>query len=152
MINSSEDEAEAMDALHDVGVNYGGAAADTNAAHKAGTPDPALAHLGGELDPKEEQQLRLQLKKYLRELDTCSKHMQGLSSNDKKKLRNRKASRVSRLRKKLSVYDLTRRYTALSAENREQARRLDIYRAALASVAGRLARHEPTYRCEKLET
>ena len=80
-----------------------------------------------------------------------SNQMRGLSSDDKKKLRNRKASRVSRLRKKLSVYDLTRRYTALSAENREQARSLQLYRAALAAVAERLAEHEPSYRCDTLE-
>ena len=60
-----------MDSFHDVGVGFVGAAADTNAAYNAGTPDPALAHLGADLDAQEEQRLRLQLKKYLKELETC---------------------------------------------------------------------------------
>ena len=49
---------------------------------------------------------------------------------------------------RLAVYDLTRGYTALSTEHEEQARQLDLYRVAHATLVARLKLHEPSYEAD----
>jgi hypothetical protein len=104
-----------------------------------------------ELDPKEEKSLRKMLQKHLKDLENCNSQMKGLSSNERKKLRNRKASRVSRLRKKLSVYDLTRRYNTMADESKEREKVLKLHRVALELAVKQLRTHEPRYQCALLQ-
>ena len=88
--------------------------------------------LAGMLNPVQEKKLREQLKRHLKDLDRCNAQSKGMSPIEKKKLRNRKASRVSRLRKKLSVFDLQRKYQEVLKENEER-------KAAMKSMEARLA-------------
>jgi hypothetical protein len=100
--------------------------------------DADLVHnVGADLGEGEEELLRGRLNKYLRELDrfSSSSQMKSLTANEKKKMRNRKASRVSRLRKKLSVYELARRYVLMATVKQEQEQELQEYRAALHTAS-----------------
>jgi len=69
--------------------------------------------------------------------------MKGLSSFEKKKMRNRKASRVSRLRKKLSVYDLTRKFSEVCELAQVQGRLLQQYRRELNDAGAGLSTSSP---------
>ena len=55
------------------------------------------------MDEKTEAAMRVQLDKFLQDLHRCNGETEGMSACDRKKIRNRKASRVSRLKKKLNV-------------------------------------------------
>jgi hypothetical protein len=58
----------------------------------------------------EERSLFQQLQKHVQELESTSPALRALPASERKKIRNRKASCISRLRRKLAVFDLDRRY------------------------------------------
>ncbi|EDQ85789.1 uncharacterized protein MONBRDRAFT_11417 [Monosiga brevicollis MX1] len=60
------------------------------------------------MSPEEEAELRQLLAKRQAELDECTKHMKGMTPAQKKRLRNKHASCVSRLKKKLYICNLVR--------------------------------------------
>jgi len=70
------------------------------------------------LSKRDEDRLRKKLVIDSKALDRCNYQCKGLSSDTRKRLRNKKASRVSRIRKKLSIYELVRRFEK-SLEDRE---------------------------------
>jgi hypothetical protein len=74
------------------------------------------------MSPEEEAELRRLLEIRQVELDECGTHMKGMTPAQKKRLRNKHASCVSRLKKKLYICNLVRelekaRDTAASAVN-----------------------------------
>lgn len=60
------------------------------------------------MSPEEEARLRTLLAKKQRDLENCATKMKGLTPQNKKRLRNRHASCVSRLKKKLYICNLQR--------------------------------------------
>lgn len=60
------------------------------------------------MSPEEEARLRTLLRKKQHDLETCTSKMKGLTPQNKKRLRNRHASCVSRLKKKLYICNLQR--------------------------------------------
>lgn len=60
------------------------------------------------MSPQEEARLRSLLLKKQHDLETCTLKMKGLTPQNKKRLRNRHASCVSRLKKKLYICNLQR--------------------------------------------
>lgn len=74
-----------------------------------------------EIDSEHEKTLRKQLGVYMEELNRCNSETLGMTPRDRKKIRNRKASRVSRLKKKLYVYDLQRNYNAAILDRARKA-------------------------------
>jgi hypothetical protein len=60
------------------------------------------------MSPEEERELRNLLAQRQAELDECTKHMEGMTAAQKKRLRNKHASCVSRLKKKLYICNLLR--------------------------------------------
>ena len=113
--------------------------------------DDSAADASLDLDPEDERYLRAQLKVLLKDLENSTHETKGLSANDKKKHRNRKASRVSRLKKKLSVFDLTRKYTAIVELSRRQENELETYKTTLNRVVNQLKRHQPLFSCSLVD-
>ena len=97
------------------------------------------------LDEKAETALRKQLDRFLADLQACNGLTEGLSSHDRKKIRNRKASRVSRLKKKLSVYDLQRNHTAAMQKLKVQATTIDELTNSLRAATIKLQTLDPGY-------
>jgi len=75
-------------------------------------PDGFLVDLEAEDDmlmsPEEEARLRVLLQRKQHDLENCTSKMKGLTPQNKKRLRNRHASCVSRLKKKLYICNLQR--------------------------------------------
>eukprot|EP00041_Stephanoeca_diplocostata_P002913 m.30598 g.30598 ORF g.30598 m.30598 type:complete len:366 (-) comp13876_c0_seq2:63-1160(-) len=94
---------------------------------------------------KQETALRRQLNVQLQNLEDRQDELRGLSPMEKKKLRNRKASRVSRLKKKLYVFELQRSYVAVLKEKNQQAAEIASLKAALRETADVVRKHDPTY-------
>lgn len=71
------------------------------------------------VDAREEQKLAQKLFALQQKLQTESKQLRALGSGDRKRKRNQLASQISRLRKKLLVFELQRRYIETCQENAE---------------------------------
>eukprot|EP00045_Choanoeca_perplexa_P009216 m.88014 g.88014 ORF g.88014 m.88014 type:complete len:408 (+) comp14802_c0_seq1:421-1644(+) len=113
-------------------------------------PEPTLHHhhdsddeFGHEhlMSPEEEADLRRLLEIRQGELDECGRHMKGMTPAQKKRLRNKHASCVSRLKKKLYICNLVReldraRDTAASATAKLEEAQATI--AQLRQANGRL--------------
>jgi hypothetical protein len=90
----------------------------------AGSPDAliGLADLNAPLttivDPAEGKRMEAMLVALQTKMTSESKRLKGLDSSDRKRKRNRMASQISRLRKKLLVYELQRRYIEATEVNR----------------------------------
>lgn len=93
---------------------------------------------GGVEEVEEEDMLRRLLVRQQKDLDSCNLKLSGLSSGERKKVRNRKASRVSRLKKKLSAFDLQRRFDAECANHR-------LTKQLLQAAEERLHQLDPTF-------
>lgn len=98
------------------------------------------------LHPKEEAYLRRQLAKQMRELESSSSQMRGLSSSERKKVRNRKASRISRLKKKLSVFDLQVSYEKELKERQRLAKRCALLEAEAQLYLKHLHTYDPGFK------
>lgn len=103
------------------------------------------------LDEKTEAAMRAQLDRFLKDLHRCNSETEGLGACERKKIRNRKASRVSRLKKKLNVYDLQRNYNAAKISLSSQQRMIQELRDSLRSAATALYEHAPDYKCSKFD-
>ena len=97
------------------------------------------------ISEREQKQLREQLKRRLKELETCTEEMKGLSSGERKKLRNRKASCVSRLKKKLILAELADHLDRQKDKIRNAVALCDFYRQESDQLFRRLQRYEPTF-------
>ena len=102
-------------------------------------------HRAKDRSEEEERYLRRQLKKQVGDLEMCTRLTQYLSSSERKKLRNRKASRVSRLKKKLSVFDLQDKYNQLAHERAIQDRTIAAMQAEIDLHVALIQRYEPTF-------
>eukprot|EP00051_Salpingoeca_urceolata_P017490 m.238458 g.238458 ORF g.238458 m.238458 type:complete len:478 (-) comp18968_c0_seq2:287-1720(-) len=97
------------------------------------------------ISPQEEAQLRLQLKRRIKELRVCTEETRHLHPAERKKLRNRKASCVSRLRKKLSLCDLQHRFDrACEAVNALEAS-CRFYEQGYRVLCAQVQQHNPAF-------
>lgn len=102
------------------------------------------------LDAREEEQLRKQLRRQMRELENSGAQMKGMSSSERKKMRNRKASRISRLKRKLSVFDLQVRYEKEVAERQRLAHLAMALNSQVQSCVQYIQRYEPSFHSRHL--
>ena len=126
----------------------------------AGAPDAHHGHTAEmrlDLEEKDEDALRAQLAAALKDLASAAeetrgqhKRSSGASLTHFRKHRNLYASRVSRIKKKLSTLDLNRKYIDLEGRVRRQEEELALYKAALARAVHTLQRHEPLFTCSVL--
>jgi len=84
------------------------------------------------MTPEEEQDLLQQLKERQHDLDECHKYMAGLSALEKKRLRNRHASTVSRLKRKVYIGRLQRRWESATLQLNQCQTELQAARAEMA--------------------
>ena len=85
---------------------------------------------------EEEADLRAQLADRQRELDECPQHMKGMTPVEKKRLRNRHASCVSRLKKKIYIGRMQRRLDATTEALRRSEAALHQAQTELHRFAG----------------
>lgn len=134
------------------GANGGNQAARSEDGDDDGMGDEGLddGHVE-RLDEKTEAAMRLQLDKFLKDLHRCNAETEGLGACERKKIRNRKASRVSRLKKKLNVYDLQRNYNAAQLTLTSQQRMIEDLKESLSNASMNLLKHDPHYVCDKFD-
>lgn len=97
----------------------------------------------------EEQRLYRNLQKQVKDLENMAGHLHSLPTGERKKVRNRKASRISRLRKKLSVFDLERRYQEEVQVRHDLEANVQQLRAQLAAVVSVITtQYDPSFTLE----
>jgi len=120
------------------------------AGGSSGSPDAliGLADLNAPLttivDPAEGKRMEQMLVALQAKMTSESKRLKGLDSSDRKRKRNRMASQISRLRKKLLVYELQRRYIEATEVNRSLTLENEALRAKVAGFQGHLDENNNT--------
>lgn len=99
----------------------------------------------------EELRLTAQLGRLVRDLEDSATHLGSLPPSERKRLRNRKASCISRVRKKLAELELQKQFDAqVSARVAAEQRATAAVRMA-DTVVARLRQYEPDFVPPKLE-
>lgn len=99
------------------------------------------------IDDVEEAVLRrqLQLQSVLLDKMSLSLDFKGLGHGERKRLRNRQASRVSRLKKKLYVFDLQRRYNEELDRRGQCSQEVHGLRADVSRLLSIVQKHDPAF-------
>jgi hypothetical protein len=105
----------------------------------AAARDPALP-----LSPEEER-LTAQLTQLLRDMENSTAHFMSLSPSERKRVRNRKASCISRIRKKLAELELQKRFDFQVAQRVAAEDKAAASERLLATVVAKLCEYEPGF-------
>lgn len=97
------------------------------------------------IDDAEERLLRRQLSIQLAALRKMSSDLRGLGHGERKRLRNRQASRVSRLKKKLYVFDLQRRYNDEMDQRVARTRDIESLRGDVRQLLSVIQQRDPAF-------